>query len=346
MSNVELEFDRMVEAYVDYFGEPGEVIEFQLDQPGQFGLFVSPYDEEGDGVLVSIGLGNLLVDEYGPIELSFHVHQSDQSLSSAAETFVEAIRDVVSTTERLEPNEILEVAGWPDDRSAILFYDHVFGGIVYESEEGATDIPLTRLLPLLPEEASSLASMPREARRPVIFEAAPLFDARTSAEPRFLVEKAVENVWEQILDWHEEHDTFTWETVQSMPNPAADFEGLEEALGCPVPPDLRASWSIQNRSLYLHDYEYMDVERVKYRIEGGGDWLADYLLPFAEDSGGNMICVDMREDRDYQIYHFEVDEGNLATRTYTFFAWLQAYREDLRRGRYTVDSEGFLDLKR
>ncbi len=152
------------------------------------------------------------------------------------------------------------------------------------------------------------------------------------------------DLWREILAWHQQHATQLWSVAESTKSTPPLFDGLEALIGAPLPPDLKESWRIQNRRFYLTDYEYMDVEGVEYMVAPNADLDWDRkLIPFAEDSGGNMICVDMNEGKDCQVVLFEVEEGVLRTGLYSFFHWLWRYKEDLLGGKYLVDSEGFLE---
>ena len=73
-----------------------------------------------------------------------------------------------------------------------------------------------------------------------------------------------------------------------------------------------------------------------------------HWIPFALDSGGNSICIDLSPDKNGiygQIIYHEKEEGPLIGNQKSFFEWLQTYQQDLYRGAYFVDKDGFIQPK-
>lgn len=345
------EFNQLIISYIDAFDEPEAIERFPVQAAGDCGLFITSYDEGQDvetTLMLTIGLSNIFRDEHDdPVELSFHYRQDAFTRQQASKAFIETVQTLAAQRTSLYVNEIVDqLRLHSGSKATIVLKDHIFEAISYISNEHTFDIPIFRLLPLLSEEVASLETMPRIVRHRIILELSPILGGAIERETEFLVHNAVKSVWDKIFDWHQQSNTFLWQTVQSTTSPHPDIEGLEQLLGYQLPLDLKTSWLIQNRRLYLTDYEYMDVEGVKYLMRAPVVHKEISMLPFAEDSGGNMICVDMREGRNRQVVQYELSEGFLDTNYYSFFDWLWHYKDKLLRRYYRVDSDGFLEEQR
>ena len=123
--------------------------------------------------------------------------------------------------------------------------------------------------------------------------------------------------------------------------------------------------------VYVHDYNYLSLEGVftnwsllteqseqgvfKERevFDGGGgviqsSWWHRAWIPFAEDGGGNLLCIDMAPEANGvvgQILKMELGAGPVVTQHVSFLAWLESYSNNLKRGVYAVDEDGHLSEK-
>jgi cell wall assembly regulator SMI1 len=181
------------------------------------------------------------------------------------------------------------------------------------------------------------------------------------------IEESVRNAWKDIEKWYGEN---TPNLLQSLQPGASEqqLNDFETRVGFSLSKDYWASLKIHNGNVYVHDYCYLSLEGVLVNWEimtnlvkrGDFDdrsslgqgviqnvWWHSKLIPFAEDSAGNQLCIDMSPGPDGvlgQIVYYETEEGLLVSPYTSFLEWLTNYRDELYQGMYKVE-DGFLYKK-
>lgn len=182
---------------------------------------------------------------------------------------------------------------------------------------------------------------------------------------------SVGSIWHDIEGWLRRNAEPTWQTLREGAD-RGSVDELEECLGIGLPLDYRASLMRHDGRTYLTDYEYLSVTQVlniwnykKRALEQGtfvgrdvfqkgagiirNFWWHPAWIPFAEDSAGNLLCIDMApgwKGTQGQILRWEKDAGPLATPEKSFHEWLLRYRDKLLSGdTFEVDPEGFISIK-
>lgn len=178
---------------------------------------------------------------------------------------------------------------------------------------------------------------------------------------------AVARVWQQIEDWYQQHapTLLEWLKKGASDKQIAD---LERRLDLDLPAEYRASLKRHNGQGYVAGYTYLATKSVlrtwqsmnerseqgdfagRQRADQDGGrsrdtWWDRGWIPFAEDSVGNLLCLDMApgaRGHTGQILALDGDEGPVATPYLSFLDWLTVYYDDLERGMYDVDESGWL----
>lgn len=181
------------------------------------------------------------------------------------------------------------------------------------------------------------------------------------------VEAAIQKIWNDIERWYAENAPRLLENLRNGVSDQ-DISKFEARVGLKLPNDYKASLRLHNGDVYVHDYNYLSLERVLNKwlmmteqseegvfeerevFDAGGGiiqnawWHRDWI-PFAEDGGGNLICIDMAPETDGvvgQILNMELQSGPFASEYTSFLKWLESYKDDLYGGVYEVDEDGYL----
>ena len=174
------------------------------------------------------------------------------------------------------------------------------------------------------------------------------------------VEDEIRSIWKDIDAWLAEHSPETLERLGDGAEPE-DLDSFEFAIGYPLSPGLRASLLVHNGAAYLTNYETLTFNGIMASMESwteslmDGDfdhleprpcpelqpgWWRAGWIPFAEDSGGNALCVDMDPGPGGvigQVIAWERQTGPEPLSCPSFYWWLRTYRDDLYAGKYHVD---------
>lgn len=181
------------------------------------------------------------------------------------------------------------------------------------------------------------------------------------------VKSIIQSLWNDIESWYKEN---AQNILESLRDGASDqqINELETSVGTTLPNDYKESLKIHNGDIYFHDYNYLSLEGVFKKwsmmtelnqdgtFEGNqaegakrgliqNVWWHSKWIPFAEDSGGNMLCIDMAPGINGikgQIIKMEIQSGPSATGNKSFLDWLRHYKDDLYGGKYKVDDYGFI----
>ncbi len=132
--------------------------------------------------------------------------------------------------------------------------------------------------------------------------------------------------------------------------------------------ELLASFALHDGKCDISDYTYVnhrhalavwrDMNRYKHDDIFGGrrpdqghgglikdEWWNDGWIPFAEDGGGNLLCVDNDpgpKGEAGQIIRFETDFGPGPTGMKSLSQWLKDFASKLKSGELQVDDEGYI----
>jgi cell wall assembly regulator SMI1 len=175
-------------------------------------------------------------------------------------------------------------------------------------------------------------------------------------------------IWDDITTWLGQNAQPTLATLHSGANPQ-DIDRAEEILGIRLPAAYRQSLLRHDGQTYLTDYEYLSLQQVlriwnsKRNALERGDfvgrevyqhgngvirnfWWHPGWIPFAEDSGGNLLCLDLApasKGHWGQVLCWERTTGPYPGTETSFAEWLRTYRDDLLDGcRVEVDEDGLL----
>ncbi len=178
---------------------------------------------------------------------------------------------------------------------------------------------------------------------------------------------AIEDTWWAIEEWYREHAPRLHADLGTGLS-EEQIRALEERLGLLLPSDYKASLRLHNGDVSVNDYHYLRADVVTdvwdsltkrseegqfvgREVDQGGagiiqdTWWHRGWIPFLEDSGGNMFCIDTvpaAEGVAGQVVQIEIGAGPFPTAYPSFLAWLREYKDDLYRGKYIVDEDGLL----
>jgi ankyrin repeat protein len=184
----------------------------------------------------------------------------------------------------------------------------------------------------------------------------------------------MEGIWKRIGAWYaRNHPTYAENLERSRPATPAKVAALEEALETELPADFRAfllrfgGGAPSGRGMSIAEYDVLHVEQILRRWKGLGKlreegvfaeavphelsedqkqvawtWWHPGWIPFAQDGGGNLYCVDLapgpRGDRG-QVIGWEMHGGPLRPRAASLEAFFGAYLEKLMDGRIQLHDD-------
>lgn len=152
----------------------------------------------------------------------------------------------------------------------------------------------------------------------------------------------------------------------------ADVEALEREIGARLPDEYRVLLRLRSANAKIDGYEILPVksvlsvrssmndlvargtfENAEVVYGEGGEfrltWWHPGWLPIAQDSGGNLIAMDLdpaEKGKRGQLIAWETVEGPALERQRDLLRWLVHYRDDLRAGKLEVEESGFLLRRR
>ena len=350
---------KQLRAYQEKFGTHDKLIEFELPNNEKIYLvFYLPNEEEEifETSILTLGLSESRTRTEELFELSFYYKDvgifSEGNILNA---LIKIIREVYSESPLNLINNIFVKAELTNQlQLGIFLEDLIFEEIEIECEKIEKLILIINVFALRREEVGSLSNVPAKIRASVINYLEYPLNNSLEREPIYFIENAINYLWEEIVEWHTNNNSYLSRILKknSKINPP-DFTSIENLIDGAIPIDLRTSLQKLNLRLPLHDYEYLDDVSIVRNVEGmyslsesgsidNNHWKNSWL-PFAEDSGGNMICIDLSPKSDQQIIYWEKEEGVVKSNYYSFFDWMLNYKKDLEANLYLVDDEGFLE---
>lgn len=177
----------------------------------------------------------------------------------------------------------------------------------------------------------------------------------------------IKTVWHEIEVWYRKNASAL---LAELNNGVSDqqLNDFEALTGFSLPEDYKSSLQIYNGGTYINGYRYNSlgqtlgiwIEMKRLNDDGtfagveaiyadGGEiqknWWCPGWIPFTQDLGGNLYCVDTQPGENGifgQIIYWDTVEGPSLSEYKSFLEWLRHYRDDLYRGVYQVDEDGFL----
>lgn len=178
-----------------------------------------------------------------------------------------------------------------------------------------------------------------------------------------MAQHTISAIWGDIEHWLGEHAPDRKAELQEGATDA-DISALKKLVGEKLPDDYAASLRHHNGSANLSSYTYMSTDGVAAQWEAGKELQADARpvhdpeagvikpmwwnvkwLPFAEDSGGNLLCLDLDpgpKGKRGQVLVWEISMGPALAGFDSFGAWLADYCDGLKSGRFTADESGYI----
>lgn len=173
----------------------------------------------------------------------------------------------------------------------------------------------------------------------------------------------IDAIWKDIEAWLAEHAPDRAAELRPGASDAA-IEALEKKIGHKLPADYVASLARHDGAANLSSYVYQDSKSVAASWEAMREtptegreidapeakvikpvWWNKAWVPFAEDSGGNLLCLDLDpgpKGKKGQVLVFEMSMGPGPEGHASFGEWLADYRDGLKAGRFVVDDGGFI----
>lgn len=183
--------------------------------------------------------------------------------------------------------------------------------------------------------------------------------------------RSIDDVWREIDEWLAARAPRV-SALLGAGAPAERLEQLEVTVGAALPAELRAFFSRHDGARSLGSYDLLPIEGVigvwrdwNELLEDGGFgngrkpkdrsgrlfqpvWWHRGWLPLAQDSGGNLLCVDLapgpRGVRG-QVLFWERETGPEASGLPSIGAWLATFLQGLQSGKYVVSEEGLLERR-
>lgn len=181
--------------------------------------------------------------------------------------------------------------------------------------------------------------------------------------------------WQAIDRWFEQHARPCHDQLASSAAASeSEIAALERTLGVSLPADLRAHLARYGKDTgaTFYEYEGLDVERIGERwsglerLRGAGTfaawepreldagesrvqrtWWHGAWVPFAQDGGGNLRCVDLDpgvHGTRGQVIGWELHGGPTRPIAPSFEAYLRRFRDELAAGKLRYDeNSGIFD---
>ncbi|AKT37988.1 SMI1/KNR4 family protein [Chondromyces crocatus] len=185
----------------------------------------------------------------------------------------------------------------------------------------------------------------------------------------------VQAFWARIRQWLTKHaPTYEARIARAASASPQDIEALEARLGASLPPDFRAHLLLFGKGgatsadrAWFYEYTGLSIAEIIDRWEGLEElrqkgtfadatpheldrdddkvkwtWWHRGWIPFAEDGGGNLFCVDVDPEPEGsrgQIICWEMHSGPVGPRADDFDTFLDEYHEEMMQGRLEYTGE-------
>ncbi|MBD2336007.1 SMI1/KNR4 family protein [Calothrix sp. FACHB-156] len=230
-------------------------------------------------------------------------------------------------------------------------------------------VRLLEIVPIYTSEANTLERINPNLRTRVFVESKGDWN-NYKRQPVLLLQAATKNVWNKLEKWYEQNAPVVYQGLKAGAS-EQEIKNLENIIGIILPDDFATSLMTHNGEIEFHDYTYLTVEQIyqiwsmmnelnaenafsSYEMAENNKgiikdtWWDSHWIPFALDSCGNSICIDLSPGENgtvEQIIYMEKNEGPMISKYKSFFEWLWEYQQDLYRGYYRVNQDGLVEEK-
>ncbi len=228
-------------------------------------------------------------------------------------------------------------------------------------------VKLLKLIPLYEEEANSIKELPTNSIK-IIEEQSMINWHNTTRPPSDIIETATKNIWDSIKKWYKEKGSILYKKIEDKSSNES-IKKAESKMNLIFPEDLKSSLRISDGFIGFSEYKFLSVDQIhevwlsmKIITENGNFdtlninpehkgviknfWWNTKWIPFAEDSAGNKICIDLDNDvygYSGQIIFWEKNTGPEKSDISSFIDWVNGKLSDLYYGDYSITKEGFLE---
>ncbi len=367
-------------AYEDFFGPPNYVLELSAKgediSPQKLDVvydFPKPSEGKPETTLTTLGLAMHKMEEpCQTAELIMNVigQQSKEDYNQLGQALAQLVWDRLQHDQGFAPDTVLPNVTFPFfnkmDHLFILDWGHTEPEWLYDIEP---EVRLLEIAPIYEDEAVQLLKIDESIRRTIFVQAGGAW-ADPERAPVRLLENATKAAWHRLERWYNDKATPVYKQLKDGAS-EEEINELQNKLCMKLPDDLVASLRIHNGAVEFYDsYQYLTTDRV-FRIwsmmneinqQGAFStydpkestrgiiqytWWDQGWIPFAEDSEGNLICIDLNPDQNgkyCQVVYWEKVEGPLTSNYVSFFDWLWKYQTALRRGAYVfLEEHGICD---
>ena len=359
--------------FEEWYGEPHYVLTFarpdeqaipdRLEILYYFGEEVEEYPT----AIATIGLASyspIMTSDRAELMLYVAIGQSQQDYERLGKGLANLVWRCLGLGSYFIPNQVLQDISIPlfERMNSLFVMD--WGYKVPEWLPGIEpDVRVLEVVPIYDSEAEQLENIEETFRAEICKQAIAKGNrSNPLREPVRLLTEATKRIWYFVEKWCRENAPRACEDFKQGAS-TEEIISLEERIGMSLPEEFAAYLMVHNGEMWFGSYRYLGTERIEQNrsimnqiVEGGAfdslqvedvskgiiknTWWDSHWIPFAEDSGGNMICIDLDPDVNRtvgQVIYWEKHEGPLPTNCQSFFAWFRDMEKGL--GRYYVVEE-------
>ena len=367
-------------AFEEWYGEPHSVLAVaatdrqaicdRLEILYYFGEEVEEYPT----AIATIGLAI-----YNPIstsdraELIFYIAigQSQQDYERVGKGLANLVWSCLAQGSYFIPNQVMREISIPlFERMNYLFvmdWGYTFPEWLPEIEP---EVRLLEVVPIYEIEAEQLDNIEINLREKV-FKLATEKENRSNPlrEPVRLLTEATKKIWEYFEKWCRSNAPIVCQDLKQGAS-SEEIQTLEERMGLTLPEEFSTFLMVHNGAMWFDSYKYIGTEQIyqtwlrmnQIQEEGffanrqidprslgiiKNAWWDSHWIPFAEDSCGNLHCIDLAPDVNGtvgQVIYWEKIEGPLPSGCQSFFAWFRDMEQGLGRY-YVVGEDGHIEEK-
>ena len=356
--------------FEEWYGEPHYVLTFarpdeqaipdRLEILYYFGEEVEEYPT----AIATIGLASyspIMTSDRAELMLYVAIGQSQQDYERLGKGLANLVWRCLGLGSYFIPNQVLQDISIPlfERMNSLFVMD--WGYKVPEWLPGIEpDVRVLEVVPIYDSEADQLENLEETFRTEICKQAIPKGNmSNPLREPVRLLTKATKKIWERFERWCRENAPLVCEDLKQGAS-EEQIKTLEERIGLTLPEDFAAFLMVHNGAMWFDSYEYIGTEQIyqtwlrmnQIKEEGffsnrqidrrsqgiiKNTWWDSHWIPVAEDSCGNLHCIDLAPDANGsigQVIYWEKIEGSLPSGCESFFAWFRDMEKGL--GRYYV----------
>jgi cell wall assembly regulator SMI1 len=367
-----MKLEELHSTYNEFFGEPDYILRLSTKEDDITAQridivydFPKPSEGKYETTITTLGLAMHKMEascetaELITSILGLHSQEDNDRLGRALASLV---WNRLESNLGFAPNMIVQIEPLPFFEKMshlfILDWGHTEPEWLYDVDP---EVRLLEVVPIYAPEALELERITISTRTAIFVQAKGLW-SDPKREVVSLIEGAVKTTWQQLENWYQDKAPDVYKNLNAGAS-TEEIKDLQDELGLKLPNDFVASLKVHNGAMELHNgYQYLTTTQIwkiwsmmRYLDQQGAfstykpkaavkgiirnTWWNPGWVPFAEDSQGNLICVDLdpgEEGKYGQIIYWERVEGPLTSDYVSFFDWLWQYQRALYRGAYTV----------